>query len=95
MTKDEYVDPFHENNMPGPGVTTRSTGLQPWEVDTSMKKTLRDEFAMAALMNAEAIASVMPKDPVLAADELASLAYRIADAMLEARKQKDCDSVKE
>jgi len=48
------------------------------------EKTLRDEFAMAALQGL--LATLQPHS-VMRFDEETAAAYRFADAMMEARKQ--------
>jgi hypothetical protein len=45
-------------------------------------KTLRDEFAMAALVNCR----TQLNGPTATPDDIATVAYGLADAMLEARK---------
>jgi hypothetical protein len=48
----------------------------------SQAKTLRDEFAMAALANCR----TQLNGPAATPDDIATLAYGLADAMIEARK---------
>jgi Zn-dependent alcohol dehydrogenase len=55
-------------------------------VTETESKTLRDEFAMAAITGAVGDANWSTIDQLLAAQAAARVAYAIADAMMEARK---------
>lgn len=78
----EYIDPDDE-----PAIITGKAGTNPTSINDMVKfppeKTLRDEFAMAALtgiLENSASFSLPSKD-------LAEISYRLADAMLAARKE--------
>tara|TARA_R110001632_G_scaffold205986_1_gene329843 strand:- start:358 stop:627 length:270 start_codon:yes stop_codon:yes gene_type:complete len=53
-----------------------------YEAGVGQAKTLRDEFAMAALSNHR----TQLNGPAATPDDIATVAYGLADAMLEARK---------
>ena len=55
------------------------------------KKTLRDEFAMAA-MQSIIITGAMETNKLIACEHVANLAYIFADAMLEQREAETIDT---
>ena len=85
MSDNQFPDPISAWNSP-PIITLPHQPTPPFPiVAVPTTRTLRDDFAMAALQGF--CASIRP-DQVWSHDELATTCYRIANAMLKAREVK-------